>query len=240
MKNKIRVGIADCGKYENYRRWIEATGDAEAVKLSYLLGNAEEIGGCDGLVLSGGEDVQPELYGKPEYVKEYGLKEIIPERDQCEFVLIRKALELGKPLLGICRGLQVANVYLGGSLIPDIPSLLHSGFHSKIAGVDQRHQIAIEPGSLLGQVSGVDAGEVNSAHHQSADRIAKGLKVTAFADSGIVEAMEWAEPEGRSWLLLVQWHPERMEDQDSPLSFRVRKAFLEVVEQKAGLTGIYS
>ncbi len=237
MNEKLRIGIADCGKYDNYRRWIEGTGQAEAVRLSTFLNNPEEVASCDGVVLSGGEDVHPQLYGRPEYVKEYDLKEIIPERDQFEFAVIRNVLEQGKPLLGICRGLQVVNVYLGGTLIPDIPSLLHSRFHSKIAGVDQPHPVTIVPGSLLQRVSGVDLGLVNSAHHQSADLAANDLKVTAFADTAIVEAMEWAKPTGRSWLLLVQWHPERMTDQDSPLSAGIRKTFLEACRNKREANG---
>jgi putative glutamine amidotransferase len=227
MNKKLLIGITDCGKYDNYRRWIEGTGLAEVVRLSLSLNNATEVTDCHGLVLSGGEDVHPELYGRPEYVKEYDLKEIIPERDRFEFEVISKVMEQGKPILGICRGLQVVNVYLGGTLIPDIPSLLHSGYHGKIRGVDQPHPVTIVPESLLQQVSGVDSGLVNSAHHQSADLAARDLKVTAFGDSAIVEAMEWAEPAERSWLLLIQWHPERMPDQASPLSARVRKAFLE-------------
>ena len=227
MTQKLRIGVADCGKYENYRRWIEATGEAEAVKLSMYLNNPEAVAACDGVVLSGGEDVQPELYGRPEYVKDYDLKEIIPERDQFEYAVIGNVLAEEKPLLGICRGLQVVNVFLGGDLVPDIPSVLHSGFHGKKEGVDQLHPVTIVPGSLLATVARVNGGQVNSAHHQSAGKPAKDLKITATGDAGIVEAMEWENPQRRSWLLLVQWHPERMADQGSPLTAGVRKAFLE-------------
>ncbi|MEO6961985.1 MAG: gamma-glutamyl-gamma-aminobutyrate hydrolase family protein [Puia sp.] len=227
MTEKLRIGITDCGKYENYRRWIESSGSAEAVKLSASLNNPEAVAGCDGVLLSGGEDVHPELYGKPEYVKEYNLKEIIPERDRFEMSIIKNALEQGKPLLGICRGLQIANVYLGGTLVPDIPSALHTTRHSKIDGVDQVHPIAIAPESLLQQVSGADSGLVNSAHHQSVDRAAGDLKITATSESVVTEAMEWSDPANRSWLLLVQWHPERMADLNAPLTSRIRKAFLE-------------
>ena len=227
MAKKLLIGVADCGKYENYRRWIEAAGDVEAVRLSYRLNNPEDVGGCDGVVLSGGEDVHPDLYGRPEYVQEYDLKEIIPERDRFEFAVIRKVLEQKKPLLGICRGLQVVNVYLGGTLVPDIPSVLHSGYHGKKEGVDQLHPVSIIPGSLLNKLSGLDEGQVNSAHHQSAGTTARGLRVTASGDVGIAEALEWEKPQDHSWLLLVQWHPERMPDPASPLTAGVRSAFLE-------------
>jgi putative glutamine amidotransferase len=231
MLHKLKIGISDCGKYDNYRRWIEASGQAEAVRLSFYLDNPERVAACDGVLLSGGEDVHPALYGRPEYEKDYDLKEIISERDRFEYAVIRNVLEQGKPLLGICRGLQIVNVYLGGTLIPDIPSLLHSAFHGKAAGMDQQHEIAIEPGSLLRRISGLDAGLVNSAHHQSAGIPARDLKVAAYADTGIIEALEWIEPAIRSWLLLVQWHPERMEDQASPLTISVRKTFLEACRE---------
>ncbi len=227
MNEKLRIGITSCGKYDNYRLWIEGSGEAEAVRLSHSLNNADEFAKCNGLVLTGGEDVSPELYGRPEYTREYVLKEIIPERDYFEFGVIRQALDQKKPILGICRGLQVMNVYLGGTLIPDIPALLHSAFHGKISGSDQPHMITIVPDSLLQLVSGVETGLVNSAHHQSADRPGKDLKVTAFGDTDIVEAMEWTKSGGQSWLLLIQWHPERMPDQTSPLTQRIRNAFLE-------------
>jgi putative glutamine amidotransferase len=229
---KLRIGVADCGKYENYRRWMEATGEAEAVKLSMYLNNPEAVADCDGVLLSGGEDVQPGLYGRPEYVKEYGLKEIIPERDKFEFSVIGNVLDQGKPLLGICRGLQVTNVYLGGDLVPDIPSVLQSGFHGKKEGADQLHPVTIFPDSRLAEISRLDTGQVNSAHHQSAGKPATDLKITAAGDAGIVEALEWKNPQHRSWLLLVQWHPERMADQGSPLTAGVRKAFLEACRNK--------
>jgi putative glutamine amidotransferase len=232
MSNKLRIGVADCGKYENYRRWIEAGGKAEAVRLSMYLNNPGAVAECDGVVLSGGEDVQPALYGKPGYVKEYNLQEIIPERDDFEYAVIGKVLEQGKPLLGICRGLQVTNVFLGGTLVPDIPSVLGSAGHGKKEGADQLHPVKIIPGSLLASISALDSGQVNSAHHQSASEPAKDLKITASADAGIVEAMEWKDPGQRSWLLLIQWHPERMADQASPLTAGVQKAFLAACRKK--------
>ncbi|HVY76843.1 MAG TPA: gamma-glutamyl-gamma-aminobutyrate hydrolase family protein [Puia sp.] len=227
MQEKLRIGITDCGKYDNYRRWIEATGEAEAVRLSMYLNNPEAVDACDGIVFSGGEDVQPELYGKPEYVQEFNLTEIIPERDVFEYAVISKTLEQSKPLLGICRGLQIVNVYLGGDLIPDIPSVLHSDLHAKEAGADRTHDITIAPGSLLNRISGLSSGRVNSAHHQSAGTPGRDLMITASADKGIVEALEWSNPWGRPWLLLVQWHPERMADQGSPLTSGLRSAFLK-------------
>ena len=229
--NPLRIGINDCGKFDNYRRWMESVPGVEVVRLSMNLKNAAETESCDGILFSGGEDVQPALYGKPEYIQEFHLQEIIPERDHFEYDVMEKALAEKKPVLGICRGLQLINVYLGGTLVPDIPTLLQSEGHSKKNGQDQVHSIRVEPDTLLEKISGLTEGTVNSAHHQSAALPAPGLKISAYSDSTIVEAMEWSNPENKSWLLMVQWHPERMTDQSSPFSRFVKNAFLEACRE---------
>ena len=173
----------------------------EVVKLSFHDQNAAEVESCDGILFSGGEDVHPSLYGKPEFVEEYGLKEIIPERDQFEYEVIEKALETKKPVLGICRGLQLINVYLGGTLLPDIPSLSQSTAHGKISGQDQIHDIRVESLSMLHNITGREKGQVNSAHHQGVDKPAGNLKISAFSEPSIVEAMEWKDPSDKSWLI---------------------------------------
>ncbi len=226
MKSTLKIGITDCGKFDNYRRWIETAG-VEVVKLGFQNQNAGDVEKCDGVIFSGGEDLQPGLYGKPEYVAEYGLKEIIPERDRFEYQVLEKALASHKPVLGICRGLQLINVFLGGTLVPDIPTLFHSSNHGKIDGVDQTHSIHVEEDSLLKAICGADSGMVNSAHHQSSDQPAGPLKISAYGEPDIVEAMEWKEPVDKSWLLMVQWHPERMKDPESSFSMAIKNAFLE-------------
>jgi len=230
MNQVLKIGITDCGKYENYRKWLDTEPGVEPVKLSMNLQNEGDVDFCDGILFTGGEDVHPELYGKPEYLEEYELKEIIPARDKFEYNVIERALELKKPVLGICRGLQLINVFLGGTLVPDIPRLHQSSGHGKKNGVDQIHSIRVEAGSLLHQISGRDSGDVNSAHHQSAERTADSLRIVASGEPGITEAMEWKDPRERSWLLMVQWHPERMTDLTSPFSAAIKKAFLEAVK----------
>jgi putative glutamine amidotransferase len=227
MKHTLKIGITDCGKYENYRRWIESEPAVKVVKLSYHTENESDVEACDGILLSGGEDLHPELYGKPEWVEEYGLKEIIPARDHFEYKVIGKALEQKKPVLGICRGLQLVNVFLGGSLVPDIPQLFHSIAHGKVNGVDQTHFVRVEEGSLLQEITKQELGMINSAHHQSADFPAAALRISAFSEPSVVEALEWREPANKSWLLLVQWHPERMSDLSSPFTQSLKNAFLE-------------
>jgi putative glutamine amidotransferase len=211
---------------------MESESGVEPVKLSIHTGNAADVETCDGILFSGGEDLHPVLYGKPEYVEEFGLEEIIPARDQFEYDVLRMALESKKPILGICRGLQLINVYLGGTLVPDIPALLQSAAHGKKNRLDQTHAIRVEPGSLLHSICGRELGTVNSAHHQSANRPAESLKISASGEPGIPEAMEWKDRTGKSWLLLVQWHPERMSDLSSPFSAFVKNAFLKAVKTR--------
>jgi putative glutamine amidotransferase len=227
MNQILKIGITDCGKFENYRKWVESEAGVKVVKLSMYNKNADEMDECDGVIFSGGEDLHPKLYGKPEFVLDYGLKEIIPERDQFEYQVIAKAFSSKKPVLGICRGLQLINVFFEGTLIPDIPVVLHSTDHGKKNGVDQTHFVRVIPNSLLYNICGLEMGIVNSAHHQSVDKPGDLLRISAYSEPSIVEAMEWKEPLNKSWLLMVQWHPERMTDLSSPFSAAVKSAFLD-------------
>ena len=202
----------------------------EVVKLSFHDQNADEVESCDGILFSGGEDVHPELYGKPEFVEEFGLKEIIPARDQFEYEVIEKALESKKPVLGICRGLQLINVYLGGTLLPDIPTLSESNAHGKISGQDQIHDIQVENLSMLHNISGREKGQVNSAHHQGVDKPGGNLRFLPLANRPSLKPWNGKIPSDKSWLLMVQWHPERMQDLSSPFSRNVKKAFLKAVK----------
>ena len=225
VKN-LRIGITDCGKFENYRKWISSIPGTEVIKLSSRIQNFAQAAGCDGIVFSGGEDIQPSLYGKPEYVDEYNLQEIIPDRDAFEYKVLDEVFNQKIPILGICRGLQLINVYLGGTLLPDIPTLFRSRDHGKINGLDQIHPIEVETHTLLHNICGGEHGNVNSAHHQSVDSPADSLRISAYSEPSIVEALEWKEPANKNWLLTVQWHPERMIDQGSSFSNGIRQAFL--------------
>ena len=227
MEQELKIGITDCGKFENYKKWVESEAGVKVVKLSMHYKNADEMDECDGVIFSGGEDLHPALYGKPEFELDYGLKEIIPERDQFEYQVIAKAFSSKKPVLGICRGLQLINVFLEGTLVPDIPAVLNSTAHGKKNGVDQTHFIRVVPNTLLFDICGLELGTVNSAHHQSVDKPGDLLKISAYSEPSIVEAMEWKDPLNKSWLLMVQWHPERMSDPSSPFSAAVKAAFLD-------------
>jgi putative glutamine amidotransferase len=225
MESNVCIGITDCSKWENYAKWIENAGpNFKVLKLSWKLGNLKDLELCNGIILSGGEDVHPKFYGKPEYLEMLDPADIIEKRDEFELEVIDAAMKMKLPVLGICRGLQIANVFFKGTLIPDIPSIGKSG-HAKEEGYDQTHTVLAKSGSALQSIAS-GKGTVNSAHHQSADKIGMELKVNATSEDGIVEGLEWKSPEGKPFLLLVQWHPERMKEQDSPFSKNIRQEFL--------------
>src|SRR5512140_694521 len=203
-----------------YVGWIIGSEpDVEVRVLSYTHGNAAELAGCDALVLSGGNDVHPELYGRKDVWDK--VKDVDEQRDRFEIALIGSALNARLPVLGICRGAQLFNVARGGRLVPDLQS---AGFqdHRRSKEGEKLHGITIAPGSALRAIAGRDAAEVNTSHHQAMDRPGEGLKITARSTDGVVEAAEWEQPEGKPFLLLVQWHPERMTDARSPVAGNIR------------------
>jgi len=234
MHPKLKIGITDCKKYKNYEHWLlNAPQGVKVIQLSYHQNNLEDVDQCDGIVLSGGEDVHPDRYKRPDLVQHLNEHNINITRDDFEWQVVKRSIELRKPILGICRGLQLMNVYLGGSLIHDIPSIKDFHGHGSKENNDGRHAIHVTESSLLHTVTKNTAGEINSAHHQAVEKYADELVVTATSDPGIVEAMEWAAPAGKPWLLLVQWHPERMPDQENPFASGIRSAFLhQLAEQK--------
>ncbi|MBM7693073.1 putative glutamine amidotransferase [Peribacillus deserti] len=163
---------------------------------------------CDGILLSGGEDMDPFHFGAEPHPK---LGKVTQERDQIELDLIHYARSEQLPIFGICRGIQVLNVALGGDLIQDIESekpeyIKHTQIAARAAAT---HSITIERESLLHQITGKDELRVNSFHHQAVGKVAPSLKTSAVSKDGIIEAVEAAEP-GLGWMLAVQWHPEDM------------------------------
>jgi len=133
------------------------------------------------------------------------------------------------PVLGICRGLQIANVFAGGTLLPDIVANGNAD-HTKLGeGSDRYHSVSIKENSLLQEIVGSKMGEINSAHHQSADKIGQGLTGNAASEDGVVEGLERVQQDGKPFLLLVQWHPERMSNLESNFSRNIKNKFLETV-----------
>ena len=167
------------------------------------------IRSLDGLLLSGGSDLDPGYYGE-EPVPELGVT--LPERDAFEMTLVGLALRRGMPVFGICRGMQVLNVALGGTLYQDLPSqwgravLKHRQDTPKW---QPTHEVKVEDGSYVAGVMGREVVKVNSYHHQGVKDLARGLVATGRSSDGVVEAVEAVDVSER-WLLGVQWHAEAM------------------------------
>ena len=178
--------------------------------LSQLMGPehaARAAACCDGLLLTGGEDVDPIHYGARPV---RGLNTVDAARDAFELALLRAARERGLPVLGICRGIQLINVGLGGTLWQDLPSERSGGVdHNPAASRDARvHQVSLAPGSRIARALGVTRLMPNSFHHQGIRDLAPGLVATGWTEDGLIEAVETVDNDG--WLLAVQWHPEEM------------------------------
>ncbi len=162
---------------------------------------------CDGLVLSGGGDVDPARYGaRPSPL----LDGVSADRDTMEFRALDLALERGMPILGICRGCQVMNVHMGGTLFQDVDAERpgNVGHRQRGAWHERSHDVTVTPGSLLHEAVGIPDLHVNTFHHQAIRDVAPRLRVTAVAEDGLIEAVESVE---HPWVVGVQWHPERHE-----------------------------
>lgn len=160
-----------------------------------------------GLVLTGGEDVAPALYGQEPHPE---LGSVNPLRDEIEIAALEVALERGIPVLAICRGMQLLNVALGGTLYQDLPSQRTDGLlHEQSAPVTHRwHHADVKTGSGLEAIFGTRELFINSFHHQGVDQLAPSLEATVWAEDGLVEGVEGKE---HPWMYGVQWHPERGE-----------------------------
>ena len=186
-------------------------------------------GGFDGVVIAGGDDVDPAIYGREALPD--GKVKIDRGRDEIDFPVFERAWEDNVPALGICRGLQVMNVARGGTLIQDLPSENPSEVtHRRRKEPNRRdHPVNVRPGTRLAEIAGANEIDVNSRHHQAVDRPSEDFVVTATAPDGVVEALEARD--GR-WLVAVQWHPENLHD--DPASRRLFREFVEEVRRRSG------
>ena len=171
----------------------------------------------------------PEILNYPNQPVEWNRK-----RDLFEMDLFKVATQKKIPILGVCRGLQLVNVALGGTLLSDIEAIGKTNHRSKL-GVDHVHAIQLLEGSLLQGITMIDEGEVNSAHHQSINKVADSLVVNCISQpDGIIEGVEWKEKQNRSPMICVQWHPERINNKEqSALSKNIRDWFLLEAQKKS-------
>ncbi len=188
-----------------YVESLQRAGAQEAVLGPRHLDHGEAIAVLerfDGVLLPGGGDVIPERYGAPRAEETYGTS---PLRDEFEFALCHAALELALPILAICRGTQVLNVALGGTLAQHITGEYPGHGTPGVEGGQHVHEVSIDAESRAGVAMGALRARCSCHHHQAVDRVGRGLRVTARGDDGIVEALEL---DGPAWVTAVQWHPE--------------------------------
>ncbi len=228
------IGITTSGrlvswlKSQSNRDYVEAVSTAGAAPVLIPQGPDEAdlqalASRLDGVLFSGGGDIEPWRFNSP---KHPSLVSVNPERDRVELALFAAAVRRQKPVLGICRGIQLVNVACGGSLYVDIPSHLSGAiphdFHHNPDRSYPAHPVRLEPGSRLAEILGVSNPGVNSLHHQGLERLGAGLKACGWTSDGLVEAVEMT---GYPFGLAVQWHPECMPESESMR--RLFKAFVE-------------
>lgn len=201
--------------YEPIARAIDSAGGLPVVIPCTLSDDALHalFNRLDGVLLPGGGDIDSAYWNEPLHPS---VKELMPERDHAEILLTRWSYEAQKPIFGICRGHQVMNVALGGTLIQDIDSysgdtLKHDYFLPNPRN-SRTHMLNITPDSRMAQLLGVEACNVNSIHHQAVGKLAPMLRATATTTDGIVEALEATD---HPFLLSVQWHPEDLAQEDA-------------------------
>jgi putative glutamine amidotransferase len=218
---KIRLSL-------NYARSLEGAGLVPLIvpPLTDPTRAGEILDSVGGLLLTGGEDIDPERYGATPHPK---LGEINPTRDATELALLQAGRQRRRPVLAICRGIQLLNVAYGGTLFQDLPTehpsaVEHDSPHDRTA---RSHDVTITPGSRLAAATGSTEMAVNSYHHQSVMRVGTGLHVTAVAPDGVIEGVEVDDPHW--WVLSVQWHPEDLTTDARAWDRGIFKAFADEI-----------
>jgi putative glutamine amidotransferase len=187
----------------DYVRAVERAGGRAVLVPPDADGIAEVLDALDGLIFSGGNDLEPDVYGADRHDATRGTN---PERDRGELALLEAALARDLPVLAICRGFEVLNVARGGDLVQHLPDLVGHEEHREIPGEYSEHAVRVDPSSRIGEVRGA----VMSHHHQALGRVGEGLREVAWAEDGTVEGIE--DPE-KPFVVGVLWHPEAGEDQ---------------------------
>jgi putative glutamine amidotransferase len=189
----------------SYVRAVEEAGGRALLVPPSMNGIEETLDAVDGLLFSGGSDLDPELYGQDTHAQ---TNDVVPERDRAEIALLEAALERDMPVLAVCRGSQVLNVVRGGDLVQHLPDVVGDEKHKHTPGVFADHDVDLVQGTRAQEILG-DHAPVKSHHHQGYGRLGEGLREAARAEDGTVEALE--DP-SRRFALGVLWHPEAGED----------------------------
>ena len=226
MRIALSLGVAALKSEENdyIRALIEAGFRRDEIIL--IPPGTKPEGDFDGVVLAGGLDVDPARYGVD---VPHPTVELDRQRDSTEFAIFDAARRESVPALGICRGMQLMNVALGGTLHQDIPTEHPSEITHNVPGKHPErrdHAVEVKPGTRLAQIAQERKIQVNSRHHQGVEKLAPGVAVAATAPDGLVEAFESGEP----WLLAVQWHPENLTS--DPASRRLFAEFARAVRER--------
>lgn len=218
-------------KESNYVKWIhKADTTIEIIALNLVPANLleQELNTCDGLLLTGGEDIHPDRYGR---VEDTALCEINALRDTLEFEVLKLAYNKKMPVLGICRGFQLLNVYFGGSLYADLPSQYGSLVQHRCEDpLNCVHLINLEGENVLKTITGANSGKVTTNHHQGVRDLAPKLAVLARSGDNLIESFTWEKPANEPFMLAVQWHPERM-DTINPFSGALLNSFLDEMKK---------
>ena len=219
--SKIRLSL-------NYARSLESAGLIPLVvpPLTDPTGAGEILDSAGGLLLTGGEDVDPPRYGAQPHP---ALGTVNPQRDTTELALIEAARARRLPVLAICRGIQILNVAYGGTLVQDLPSERPSAIVHEQRGdaASRTHGVTISAGSYLAAATGIETIEVNSRHHQAIARLGAGLHVTSVAPDGVIEGVEVDDPAW--WVLAVQWHPEDLTNDVRSWDRGIFRAFADAI-----------
>lgn len=229
----MKIGITYTGTDEkqlNYINWLSAFEGVEIITISAENTDSEIIKLLDGIVLTGGVDIHPKNYNSTITAYPNTPENFNELRDEFEREVFNISQVNKIPLLAVCRGMQLVNCILGGSLVQDIGTVA-SAVH-QFNKQDKAHGINIVADSLLHSITGAERTIVNSAHHQAINILGNNLKINAVADDGIIEGIEWADKASHSFLLGIQWHPERMykfNQSESAVSKNISAAFIKAI-----------
>jgi putative glutamine amidotransferase len=231
----LRIAISKAipeQSYQSYINWLHNIDSTIECIDMYGLGIDSALSvlqTCDGFLLTGGEDVNPVWYGKEfDSTKCHAPNNY---RDSIDMALIELAMHEELPIMGICRGMQILNVYLGGTLIFDIPSDFDTIVKHRYPGLKGiEHEVNLIKGSFLANPLEELRGQVYSNHHQGIEFAAPSIKVIAYSHDNLPEAMEYKEKQDKPFMLGVQWHPEKMES-SNPLSGKIAALFISKIKE---------